>query len=348
MVREYVQTNTLAVSKTGEAANFSNFRFSTDFSYGPDTDLSHLSQLKMLARIFALQAALAAEEGRSEEWSDKIVQILKLASAIDEEPAIIPHLVRNAIVRMAIQTTERGLNRVSPGDAACQKLQKAFIHAGETNLLTRALVGERANMIPVFRLSLSEVRHVTQSDEGDGQPRKPQHYSGKPIFILWLSGFFERDLNFYLQTMDKGISLSKLTFPESLVLTNQFDEASQIAQKEHYLLSGMLLPPLLRVATREAALETQIRLVETAMAVEQFRNVRGQLPPSLKELVPQFLKSVPADPFTAEPLRYRLSDKGYVIYGVDSDGRDNGGCEGPDHKKMSDTNCYDITFTVMR
>jgi hypothetical protein len=82
------------------------------------------------------------------------------------------------------------------------------------------------------------------------------------------------------------------------------------------------------------------------MAVERFRNVRGRLPENLKEIFPHFIEFVPADPFNAEPLRYRLLSKGYVIYGVDADGHDDNGREGPEKKKSSDTNSYDITFTV--
>ena len=180
MVAEYVLTNTTAISKVREAARFQHFRFSADFSYGPETELPHLSQLKSLARIIALQAALAAEDGRADEWPEQTVLLLKLASTIDEEPTLISHLVRNAIVRMAVTTTERCLNRTSPGDDACKQLQAAFATAGETNLLAHALIGERALFVPVFRLSWSEIRSLSQNDEDANHPRKPRRYSGKP------------------------------------------------------------------------------------------------------------------------------------------------------------------------
>jgi hypothetical protein len=348
MISEYVATNQAAIAKAREAMRFQHFRFRADFSCGPETELPHLGQLKNLARIVALQSALAAEDGRADEWPDHTILLLKLASTIEEEPTLISYLVRTAIVRMAVEITERGLNRASPGDNACRELQQAFARVGETNLLARTLIGERALMIPVFRLSWSDIRSLGQSDDSQNQPQKPRHYSGQPAFVLWLSGFLERDLNFYLQTMDKSISLAQLPPPASLVLSNHSEQASEAARRKMFLLSGMLLPSFSRIPIREVSLQARVALAQTAMAAEQFHNAHGQWPENLKELMLQFLASVPVDPFDGAPLRYRLLDKGCVIFSVDSDGHDDGGREGPDRKKSTDTNSYDITFTVKR
>jgi hypothetical protein len=348
IVSEYALTNAAAIAKVREAARFQQFRFSADFSYALETELPHLGHLKNLARIVALQSALAAEAGHADEWPDQAVLLLNLASTIDEEPTIISHLVRNAIVRMAVTVTERGINRAVPGNEACKKLQNAFTRVGKTNLLARALIGERAMDIPIFRLSWSEIQNFNQNGEGENQPRKPQHYSGKPQFIFWLSGFFERDLNFYLQTMDRGISLAKLPPPENLALANALQEASQMAQTNRYIYSAMLLPAFASVARREASTQAQVELAQVAMAAARFHNTRGAWPDNLKVLVPQFLDFVPADPFDGAPMRYHLLNKGWLIYSVDADGHDDGGRESPDHKKSTDTNSYDITFTVER
>jgi hypothetical protein len=157
-----------------------------------------------------------------------------------------------------LPTCGRELNtwQPQPSDSeTCGKLQTAFASVDKTNHLEQALIGERALMIPAFRLSWAEIRSFSQSEDSGSQPRKSQPYSGKPALVVWITGFFERDLNFYLQTMDKAISLSKLPLPENLLLTNHFEEASQIARKNFYPLSGMLLPAFSRVIMREAALK---------------------------------------------------------------------------------------------
>jgi len=319
-----------------------------DFSFGPETQLNHLTGLKDMALIAALQSVLDAEESRADEWTEGVGLQLKLAGTLDDEPTVISHLVRGSIIRMAVKSAERNVNRATPGEEACRNLQFAFTRAGATNLLPLAFIGERALMIPVFRLSRNESQSFGQEDESENHLRKPQRYSGKPPFFLWLSGLFERDLNFFLQSMEKSVEISGLPAPENLCLTNYLREESDTAQKRLYILSGLFLPSLSSVVVREASTQARIELATTAMAVERFRLARGRLPSTLSELTPKFLDAVPPDPFDGAPLRYRLLDSGYVIYSIDADGHDDGGREAPEHRKSNDSTSYDITFIVSR
>ena len=91
-----------------------------------------------------------------------------------------------------------------------------------------------------------------------------------------------------------------------------------------------------------------MEIAATALAIECFRHDQGQLPGDLTELVPQYFKAVPTDPFDGGPLRYRHLPKGYVVYSVGADGHDDGGREEPARKKNSDKSSYDLTFTVER
>ncbi|MEO6181502.1 MAG: hypothetical protein ABIP71_00020, partial [Verrucomicrobiota bacterium] len=89
-------------------------------------------------------------------------------------------------------------------------------------------------------------------------------------------------------------------------------------------------------------------LAQVALALEQFRGKKGELPENLNSLSPLFLKSTPDYPFDGKPLRYKRLEKGYVIYSIGPDTQDNGGLEKPSSQKPSDQTAYDITFTVKR
>jgi len=348
LVAAYLQTNAPALAKVREALLLSRFRYPVDATFALNILLPHLSKLKKMAILAEMETALDAEEGRAEQWLEPVELQLKLAGTLDDEPILLSHLVRNSIVRIAAKSAERSLNRISPGDEACRRLQAAFTRAGGTNLLPLALAGERAMAIPYFRMSWKEMRSASQSDGTSSQPQEPQRYSGKPCFPLWLTGFLERDLSFYLQSMEKGISLAALAPPESLAMSNYMNSVGAVAEKRFYFDSGMLVMGLSKVTVQEATLQANTRLAATAFAVERFRLAKGRLPNSLAELAPQFLDAIPTDPFDGQSLRYRLLARGYIIYSVGADGQDDGGREPPENKKSTDTTTYDITFIVER
>src|SRR5206468_4339967 len=106
---------------------------------------------------------------------------------------------------------------------------------------------------PVFRMSSEEIQSSNEGDKPGSQPRKPQRYSGKPATFLWITGLFERDLDFFLEIMEESVSVAGMPLPERLHLTNNLEEATTIAQKKAYFMSRMLLPSLSRVIVRDAS-----------------------------------------------------------------------------------------------
>jgi hypothetical protein len=64
-------------------------------------------------------------------------------------------------------------------------------------------------------------------------------------------------------------------------------------------------------------------LIQTFIALANFKNQNGGFPNSLNELVPEFIDKIPKDTFSGKDLRY-LPEKG-IIYSVGADNVDNGG-----------------------
>ncbi|HLL87799.1 MAG TPA: hypothetical protein VK324_00695 [Tepidisphaeraceae bacterium] len=65
--------------------------------------------------------------------------------------------------------------------------------------------------------------------------------------------------------------------------------------------------------------------LQVAIALEFFRRRHGRYPSTLDALVPTFLPAVPADRIDGRPLRYRLTDRGPLVYSVGMDRDDDGG-----------------------
>ena len=81
-----------------------------------------------------------------------------------------------------------------------------------------------------------------------------------------------------------------------------------------------------RFLSRAAAQESIRELVVTAIALERFRLSQGRPPEQLIDLVPRFLAAPPRDFGSGGAFRYRLLPEGrFLLYGVGSDGTDDGG-----------------------
>ncbi|HEX5271372.1 MAG TPA: hypothetical protein VFW33_12825 [Gemmataceae bacterium] len=67
------------------------------------------------------------------------------------------------------------------------------------------------------------------------------------------------------------------------------------------------------------------RNLHLAFALAAYRGDHGRYPAKLDELAPKYLAAVPDDLFSGKPLVYRPEGKGYLLYSVGVNGRDDGG-----------------------
>lgn len=348
IIRDYIGLNQTLLDQATAALQLRRFRFPADYSYGPDTPLPHLAAVKGMAQLFALRSALLAQENQNGDWTDDVESILKLAGTLDDEPVVISFLVRASIINIATKATERSISYCPLQTTAAAKLQLGFDSVAVSNLLSRAFIGELAIHTPIFRLSTSEARMANADSDDTSNIQAPQRYAGKPNLFLWFTGFFERDLNFFLETMNRSRVLAGQPMPHALALRNYFDKRAVIARNRLYVYSGLLLPTFAKVVNRDATVQANLRLASTALAIERFRRTHGELPKKLEELVPDYLATVPNDPFDGAALRYLPRETGYTIYSIGDDLKDDGGRERPAKIKTADKSSYDLTFIVTR
>jgi len=108
------------------------------------------------------------------------------------------------------------------------------------------------------------------------------------------------------------------------------------------------------LSTLRSSQETLIDLTEMSVqwddlerlsiAMAGFRAQTGRWPRELGELVPAFLEAIPPDRFSGKALIYKPTEKGYTLYGVGMNGRDDGGRLDPNMD--NDTYSDDIVVSV--
>lgn len=96
----------------------------------------------------------------------------------------------------------------------------------------------------------------------------------------------------------------------------------------HDMLTQMM-PDFSQALRVEYAVRSRQVLARVALALAVYRAKHAGYPDSLSRLVPNYFTAIPADPFTDRPLHYAGSKKGFLLYSVGPNLRDDHGFAAP-------------------
>jgi hypothetical protein len=325
-VTQLLATNEVAVELLHRAAAMNQCRFSTDLSKYPFESSRHLGKLRWGEQLLRLEAMQYAEDQNAESAVDSIICSLGIARFLTNEPVLLAELNRQSCNEISVASLENVLNLCSLRDSQLRKLAISSACAETTNALARALVAERC---------LGRYMFMTHRVYSRSMTRGEALVIHSTLALYDASGLLDIDQACYLDMIARYIHLAQGALPtrekEGAALRAQVESLSRY----HFFSRG--LSYLNSVLTKDTQQIGRLRNASAAISIERYRFANGKLPDHLDELVPVFLAAVPTDPFDGQPLRYKKLAKGYVVYSVGEDGKDDGG----DEKK-------DITFTVER
>lgn len=309
-VADLAQRNQSAWAQFKQGMSFERARYPIDLNQGPETLLPHLAKIKRTAQFAQLRAVLCAENKQSQDAVDSLLVPLAVADSLKGEPLIISQLVRVACYAIDTTSLQQVVNSVALSSSDLGQLSTAFSKTESADAsgegFNCAFVGERASVLALFNMPPDQLAKLLGNDPGGGLPR---NLSANQIL---------HDLKsqraFAEETMNHALAMRKQPFPDRLKVGDYFDSRAAEAKIKKFYICQMLLPALGNATKREAAGLANLRLAETAIALERFRQANGgSYPDSLAALVPAFLPEVPGDPFKGVELHYQKSGDGYEL-----------------------------------
>jgi hypothetical protein len=81
--------------------------------------------------------------------------------------------------------------------------------------------------------------------------------------------------------------------------------------------------------------DARLAMLRTDLAIRSYRHTHRRWPASLEQLVPQELPAVPIDPFSQQPLVYRVAGDDFTLYSWGQNRQDDGGRFGTEHEHQS-------------
>jgi hypothetical protein len=246
--------------------------------------------------------------------------ILRLTDSIRNEPFLITHLVRIAVVNIALQPVWEGMAAHQWSD---EQLTELNAELAKLDFLADYKLTMRGEM--VFQGGIIDYlqRHPEQipNMSGDGNVVK-RSITERIRWHLIPSGWYYQNrvrcarpmVELYIPLADtnRGIISPKATLHADAVV-----QAETRHPDRNNAIEKMLLPALGNAAKRFAYGQESVDLARVACALERYRLAQGEYPGSLDVLESRFIEKVPQDIITGEPLHYRLSFDGkFLLYSV--------------------------------
>ncbi len=337
VIEAFLVENEEALSLLHEATALDYSRYPMDFSQGFDMFAPWLGSVREAAFLLSLEGLAACDRGDSNRAVESVHATLALAKSLNCVE------LKNRIVQIAIQVlaygnTERIVNRMTLTDEKLRLLATWVETCVEPDGYRQAVLGERCCGLRLSRSTASEQAAYLGADE----------FVFKALVPLKILGLYDREMLNYVNVMQDCIEALGLPLDECRMAYETIGRQFSSGQRSGFV-TKVFIPALLRTFELDVRNAAHRRVTLTALAIERFRLAQGRLPKTLGELVPVHLEAVPIDPFDNQPLRYRLLEKGFVVYSIGEDESDDGGAERDrDSYHLGGEPKWDITFFVER
>jgi len=331
---EYLASCREALELVGEASGIEHSRYPIDLSAGFDTLMPYLRNVREMARLLKLDAVMHAEANEAGQAVESVASLFGVARSLSQEPVIVSQLVRLSCQGLGVSAIERIVNRAELDGKQLGELSRFIAGAENNSGFVRAAAGERCGILDILR------------DPGkmDTQVFGSPRIMGVLLSVYKAAGLTHKGAMVYLDFADEFLQANKLAEHKRPAAVAAIQAKLEETSGVQAMMVRLLVPAYGRVVALDLRIIARLRAVRAGLAIERYRLATGELAETLGELVPTYLDAVPKDPFDGWELRYKMLEKGYVVYSVGEDGNDDGGQEMDEENKDN----WDVTFIVER
>ncbi|MBN1506461.1 MAG: hypothetical protein JW955_06425 [Sedimentisphaerales bacterium] len=297
-------------------------QFADDYDINVSLSLPIMEDMRDLIRVLGTKLYLETEAGHVQKAWDLIPTLLRFADAPRNVPGGDNHLARMAMIGYSCATIRRLCETAPPDEEDYKRIEGLLTSLDDAEPLIRAidaerlLLGERLFSLPDDEL-FEALRRERWSDKlaepGPAYRLKFRFLTFKPRFIA--------DHASYLQMMRLLVRTLQGPF-----VSRDSPEYKQIDGlfKGHFVTQNVA-PFVWGVHWIHCRTAASVRITLAGLALLRYKQGHGAWPSTLDALD---LKGL-TDPFTQQSLLYRPEGKGFIVYSVDDDRKDNGGITEP-------------------
>ncbi|HEX5219429.1 MAG TPA: hypothetical protein VFZ59_07660 [Verrucomicrobiae bacterium] len=315
------------------AAQRPKARFWVNYEDGFGALIPHLAKFKSIATYLRLRSTALLADGQTDAAFDDLMLAFRLDKALQDEPILISHLVRIAVLQVNLSTLWEGLASHRWTDAQLAAFEAELAGIDVLAEYQNGMNGER-----YFSMWCVDFLYRTGDLNSIGGSAEPGNYSlgdqliaanNKATFHLIPRGWFDQNKvslgKMHVDYIRPMVDVEKqLVPPANLRRTSA--AMSSYRPTPYNLFAGLLLPALEGASKKSAVAQTYVNFARIACALERYRLANGNYPEALDVLAPKFISKLPHDVINGQPLKYRRNaDGSFVLYSVGWNETDDGG-----------------------
>lgn len=324
------------LQKEAQTRTQSSFEINLDVDEPWGILLPHLAHIKNLALQSATRASVRLYVKQVDAAFQDARLALHLADMLQENAFLISWLVRIAIREIALNPVWYGLATHQWHPAQLAELQARletgdFFQEAHAALNAERLLNDRG--IEGF-LRSNKTRNCDFFGPFENEPAGDWM---EFLMAIYPKGWFYHERINYDRVYARYILdpfPTNTTHVNLKAIAARMDGLDQELQGsrfrklfvEHKYFASTFIPAVARLAEKPARAMAASTMAAAACALERHRIEQGRYPAKWSELTPKYLKQIPMDIMSGEPLKYRLNEEGaFLMYSVGQDGIDNGG-----------------------
>jgi hypothetical protein len=296
--------------------------------------LPHFNGFVNLARTLRWRARLRAEQGRYEDAFNDVKSCYRFGHHLKGEKFFMEQLTAFSVEKRATQTLRDILSEHKIDAATLATLQKDYEQMIADENFVLGLEAEKMSLFDEIQ------RCFTADGRGGGhlyikrirEIAEPFDWSGADS---WLVTNFVRVLFTHPNKQQTLTSANKfydyiqevtLKTPARIRIEQiDIDQELQRLTSDNVLFS-IFLPGFERIIEYSYQNKADVRATLSIIAILRYKQDTGVYPEHLEQLVADaYLKELPIDPYTDEPLVYRRTADNFILYSLGHNFKDDGG-----------------------
>jgi tetratricopeptide (TPR) repeat protein len=306
-----------------------------------------LQNSREAARALVARAMLRAGEGEIDKALDDLAATHRLARLVAQDPTLIGGLVAIAIDSMAchadVAVISTGTWDVEDLEAYLQRLNQLPplpVMAERVDYVERLMFVDvvlslaRGKCDPEMLAvagggGLQILDNIPQFVMGtidwDAMLRQAHVWYDRIVAAMREETYAEQEAALAAIDADLKSLAGSVKDPlqiAAIVLSDNQTRGQLLGKQIGNTLLALLLPATKAASAAEFRGKAKFELGQIAVALEAYRAVFGEYPESLAPLAKDIMTQVPHDPFSAGPPRYQRKDRGFLLYSVGPNGKD--------------------------